>query len=378
MELQVSRKDLEEAYTSVKGCTVGQGSMVTAHVLFRPTVAGGYELLATNQRNFGSTPVGGVAVVGDAVPFTIENKRLEQWLKAVPADATVTFVVAGDEAARKVTAKTTAGKVSFDSLNPTRFPYWDAKLTECKVTSTMPASRLAGLLGHARNFISDQEHRMPHLCVAQARTGALYSTDQTVVSMITSAALAACDFRIHYKDIGSLVTFLRAAGDDPIEVLEHESFCAMRRGDTALVAATRFSANFPTLSIDKDGVDQQWWAVNREKLLSSIRYVAASAAYDDKRLTLRRDGDKLKLQMKAASGDVATIDVALEGHELTTGNADVEFCVSSDHITKVLTVLEDDVVKMGINQHKDAGWVRLREERDGDDYLTILTWMPKA
>ena len=373
MDMKVSRNDLDGAFSVVRDCTTGQGAMMTAHVLFRPTTSGGYDLLATNSRNFGSVPLVGSVTTGAAVPFTVEAKRLGNWLKAVAADATITFKVDNG----KISASTTRGKVVFSSLDPAQFPFWDGRVAECKAAGTIQASRLGNLLRHGKHFISDQEHRMPHLCVAQARDGALFSTDQTAVAVTTSEVLKGCSFRFHFRDIGAIINFIAGVQDDgTVEVLEHDNFCMLRRADGATIAATRFAANFPSLNIGKDSIDQQWWVMDKDELSSAIQYVSASAAWDDKRITLKRVGDRAYLTMKAAAGDPVTADVFVGGFEVGSGAAeDIQFSVSSDHLLKVLAVMGADQVKIGINQRGKAGWLRFREDRDGDDYLTVLTWM---
>lgn len=373
MELQVKKEDLAVAFDVSNGCAAGQGAMVTAHIVFRPNTDGTYSLLATNQRNFCEVPLKVAGEGSDVGTFTIEAKRLAMWFQGVPDGADITISIEN----KKVVAKTAGGRAVFSSIDPSKFPYWDKALSEAKITGTIKASRLMALLTHARQFICDQDQRRPQICALQCRDGSMYSTDQIALSTLTSAPLANCGFRIHHKDVGNIIQFLRVVGDDDVEVLEHDKFTAFRRADGALAASTKLADDFPTLKVNKDAVDPQWWAVGREELIRAVDFVTASAEYDDTRLTVARNGDVIDLTMNSSLGDPTTVSVTLQNSEFNgkDGEEVTSFKVSNKHLKRVLTVLSGDHVKMGIQPKGRSGWIRFQEKQDGDDYQTLVTWL---
>jgi hypothetical protein len=91
--------------------------------------------------------------------FTVEAARLGQWLKVVASKAKVTLRLAKG----KVTASVPRGRVTFRSLDPDRFPFWDKRLSDAKPTGTISAKRLHSILKHVQIFVSTQRgrHRIP-------------------------------------------------------------------------------------------------------------------------------------------------------------------------------------------------------------------------
>src|SRR5690606_9288929 len=82
--------------------------------------------------------------------FTIEAKRLKQWLRSIPNES-ITFSF--DSATKIVTASVKQGSQEFRSLDPKDFPFWDD--LKVSLTATVEAERFSNALSYARKFVGD-------------------------------------------------------------------------------------------------------------------------------------------------------------------------------------------------------------------------------
>ena len=382
MKIEVAKPDLEAALQVASIGAASGSTDLTSHYVFRLRDDDVVEVLSNNNRLGCSMPISGCQVEkGDNTAFTVESWRLNKWLSAVEeASLTLEFVDGS------VKATSPKGSVKFQSLDPEQFPYWDETLTETSKSTPVNAKRLQAALSHVRLFISDKDTTTPKLAVTEIKNESLQATDKGALAVVTLPELKESNLRIHGKDLGQVVSFLGTCGDEPIEVKEHDRCLFLVRPDGGTLSVGRPHHAFPDIQLDKKPDDPHFWVLKTADLQSAINALAASASKEDTRLNFKLDGDEVLLSMKAASGD--SVEMHLEALEKGTLGDDPTpmpedgFGISYPYLLKLLGRYRSETIKFGLNPQADektnkvrGGWVRFREDRDGDDYLTLLVWL---
>lgn len=397
MRFKVAKRDLEAALNVVAGSLAKTGSDISTHYLFRVTdpsegeTAHGVEVLTYAGRVFSSCPlIASVSNIQDdgKRAFTVEAKRLNQWLQNVQ-DAALEFTLDGSE----VVAKAPKGKQTFQSLDPDSFPYWDKLLKKAEVKATLPADRLSSALSYSKLFASDRESSHPELCVCEVKPqevdetgkvtkegGILYSTDKKAVTLIRIAGMEESGMRIHAKDAGGFLSFLGTFDGTSVEVLEHARSLIFRRKDGAIFGETRFQTGFPGLNIKMDDEDQHLWVLSKDEIEEAIGFLVAGAAWEDNRLRFKpgkKDGEVI-LSMASVTGKITELELeAIKMSSVDDAPEVPEEGFAIDHfcLAKVLNWWKDDAVKFGISVMGNRGYVRFVVEQGNDKYLTIIAWL---
>jgi hypothetical protein len=78
--------------------------------------------------------------------------------------------------------------------------------------------------------------------------------------------------------------------------------------------------------------------------------------------------------MKSSGGDSVEYPVALAGFESQLGDSS-SFQVSHPYLQKALSHFVGDTVSMGVNPKGKGGWLRFKETKGQDNYLTIVAWL---
>lgn len=397
MQFTVAKRDLESALSVVAGPLATGGSDISTHYLFRETDRG-VEVLTFGTRLFGSCPL--VAKVGPGSDgkgaFTIEAKRLKAWLGAV-GDAALEFTQDGGD----VVAVAPKGSQTFQSLDPSKYPFWDKMLQAAESTAKVDASRVLAAVDYSRLFASDRESTEPHLCVSELSPlqkstddagnpveerlkGFFQSTNKMALSLVQVAGLEEATLRLHFKEAPKLVTYLSTFGTGEVEILEHERAYFFRRGDGAVFGCTRFLVNYPTFKISMDDEPHRVWTFSKDELEEAIQFLEAGAAWEDNRLRFQKGaGDnEVILSMASLTGkttelSVNALSVADQSDipELPSGG----FAIDSAGIKKVLKWWSNDEVQVGVTvrevRGQKFGFMRFYAEREGDKFLTILAWL---
>jgi hypothetical protein len=143
---------------------------------------------------------------------------------------------------------------------------------------------------------------------------------------------------------------------------------------------------FPDIALDKKPDDPHWWSLKTDDLQSAINALSAAASKEDTRLNFKLDGGIVLCSMTCASGEQGAMRLEAIEHG-SAEDAKIEmpeagFDVAYPYLLKLLGQHRGDVIKFGLNPQVDkktkkpkGGWVRFREDRDGDDYLTLLVWL---
>jgi len=384
MKIEVAKPDLEAALQVVSVGTASTGSDLTTHFVFRykeddNTV----EVLSNNNRLGCSMPIAGCKayVDGDERAFTVESWRINKWISAVE-DAVLSLELVDGT----VKATSPKGAVKFQSLDPSQFPYWDETLADTPAGMSLPAKRLQGALSHVKLFISDKDTTTPKLAVTEILNESLQATDKGALAVVTIDDLKSSNLRVHGKDLGQVLAFLSSCGDKAVEVREHDRCLFLVRQDGGILSVGRPHHAFPDIALDKKPDDPHWWSVKTEELQSAINALSASASKEDPRLNFALDGAMVALSMTSASGERVTMHLEAQEHGSLDG-APVDmpgegFDIAYPYLLKLLSQWREDTIKFGLNPQLDkktkkpkGGWVRFREDRDGDDYLTLLVWL---
>jgi DNA polymerase III sliding clamp (beta) subunit (PCNA family) len=380
MIFSVSKRDLEAALKVVSHTVSMGGSDISAHYLFRQTQAGSktLEVLAYNGRVFASCPVV-ASFEEEGKSFTVEAKRVHYLLGAVPDDAVLKVSSTG---AGEATISTGRGKNVFASLDPDLFPYWDELLANSTGTAVLPADRLHAALSHAKSFIYDQEAKAPHLCVAEFRKGCLYSTDQMAVSIVKVDGMEGAAIRILGKDVGAVTSFLSSFKEDLVEVWESDRAMFLKRGDGAVFGESKFASRFPDIAVDWSIEDDHWIDLPRVEIANAVKFLASGARWEDTLLRMIVGDGSVTLSMIAANGKPITLDVKAVAQGTRDGDVPAlpkeGFPISNAYVSNLLANFSGETVRFGISKKGKGGWVRVKDERGKDTYLTTVAWLKTA
>ena len=378
MKITFAKRDLDAALKVIGNTVSAGGGDITSHYLFRLR-DGKVEVLSYSGRTFSSSLVVATVEDGDK-PFTVEAKRISYLLASVADDSTLT-IATGDS--NDVLIGTGRGKNVFASLDPSLFPYWDDTLAAATKTATIPANRLHDALNHAKTFVYDQEAKAPHLCVAEFRDGCLYSTDQMAVALVKVEGVSGMTIRVFGKDLASAVTFLAGCKDTEVEVWECDRALFFKKADGSVYGESKFGSRFPDIAVDWSVEDDHWWDLSKQDVLSSIRFLASGARWDDTLLRMgQTEPGQVFLSMTSAQGKPLSLKLNTTGEgkrgddvpELPDGG----FPVQHTYVTKVLDGHSGETVRFGVSTKGKGGWVRFRDERGSDVYHTTVAWMKVA
>lgn len=377
--MNINSSDLETALKVVR-TTVGSSSDISSHYVFRSREEG-LEVLSYDGSAFSSCLVPHTKVE-ETVSFTVEARRLHAILGTVGANQVLDIIVADSG----VGIRTSRGKpVPFYSLDPTLFPFWDDVLSGAKLTVKVSADRLFAALTHAKQFIFDQESKAPHLCVAEFRKGILYSTDNAGVSLVKMPGMEASSLRVYVKDLGNVLSFLATAKGQDVELLESDRASFIRRADGAVFGETVFAHRFPDFPVDWSLEDDQSWGIFQEELLGSLKLLQSGAKTDEPRVRFQRVVEgagvgELVISMTDPSGKLMSQSIPLVDFVQREGGiTDMPvFAVADSYIIKLLNGNDNSKVTLGVTKREKGGWVRIRDLRGVDTYLTTIAWLKLA
>lgn len=382
MLLTVTKNNLENALQTVSPSLSSSSVMpIWGHFVFRVTPSGEgnpkVEVLGTSSRMFSSCPVvAQVDKLTEKVVFTVEAKRLKEWLSSLEE---VEISIKYDKGV--ITVKAPMGVQKFQSLDPAKFPWWDGVLAQAVKTVTIKPERLQEVLAFARQFVSDDESKRPELCVIEARKGFVYATDQIVAVMVQFPDLAASAIRIHGKDTQGLLSFLAQTKED-VEIFEHERFMALRRSDGAVFGETRFMHGFPAdMNIGHMDEDPYWWDLSKSEVEAAIPFLSSGAEWDDKQMRFRKgEGDLVTLSMLSTSKEEVTVSLTAQigGAGGNISLPDKGFVVSYPHLKKILAKSSGDTVRLGLHPRNQSGFVRFFESRNDVLYQSVLVWLRES
>lgn len=384
MKIEVAKPDLSAAIQVANIGALSSGTDLTSHFVFRCREDNQIEILSNNSRIGVSIPIAGCKVTRETDSpdaFTVEAWRLSKWIAAVE-NAVLTL----DFKDGVVSAKSTRGQVKFQSKDPSAFAFWDETFSKSSTGFQIKAKRFHAALSHVRLFISDKDTTTPKLASTEILNESLQATDKGALAVVTIEELKKCTLRIHGKDLGQVLAFLSACGDEVVELREDERCLFIVRPDGGVMSVGRPLHAFPDINLDKKPDDPYWWILKVDDLQSAINALAAAAAKEDHCLNFSFEGGMVQLSMKSVSAEEKSIQM-LEAQHGEDAAATVPmppegFDVSYMYLVRLLNQWRGETIRFGLNPQLDkktkksrGGYVRFREDRDGDDYLTLLVWM---
>ena len=385
MRFKVAKRDLEAALQVVGSSLNNSGSDISSHFTFRRTGKEegkyGIEVLTYAGQTFSSCPLAAVefAEVGEKkkTAFTLEGWRLKDWLKCVAADSVPEFTLADSE----VTIRVKRGYQSFQTLDPSQFPYWDKVLGEAVLTATLPANRLAAALAYSRLFILAPDSEEPEKCVCEVIDGIMYSSDKKGVTLIKIPGMESAGVRVHGKDVPGFTSFLATAGEGDVEVLEHDRNTFLRRClDGAVFGESKFQYKFPATKAKIDDPVYHTWDIPCDELRQAVGFLVAGAAKEDNRLRFA-PGDSpgaVKLSMENATGKTTLLtltDITMTSAPKAPEVPEEGFVVDHNVLDRVLSAWKEPVLRFGFSLGGGRGLVRFRHEKLDSIYVTIIATM---
>ena len=368
--MKVALSDLQNALAQVRPCVANSAGDITSHYVLRPHESDGVAVYGWTGKTFAFAPIGGTTYEGvDA--FTIEAKRLDQWLSTLTDNAVIDF--AYDEGVVSATAP--RGKIVFQSLDPASFPWWDQIWNDAAETGKVRADHFRAAISHARPFISDDETKNPKLCVVECIDGTLRCTDLTAMCQTAVPGLENVNVRLHGKDLGALNSFLALQSDGEITIYETDraQFFASLDGKGAVFGESRPLAQFPKVDVAEEYTEL--WELDRTELLTAIKFLASGASWDDNTLNVTRTGSEITLSMDSTSGEVLTQTVK-SGIEDQCDDETFGFNLSRLHLQRLLGLCNEDTVWLRSTKKEKGGWIIIVEEPEaGFRFSTAITWM---
>jgi DNA polymerase III sliding clamp (beta) subunit (PCNA family) len=400
MKCKVAKRDLEVALKVVSHTKDDGASNISSHYLFRRTDPNTLELLSYNGRVYSSCPTR-AAFEGEPLSFTIEAKRVDLLMDAIPEDAVIEFTYEGKG---EVIANTARGNLSFSSLDPSQFPYWDEPLAKAKRTTSISAERLSQALAHAGMWVYDDEQKQANLCIVEFVEGNLFSTDKLAVSVVKVPGMEKSEMRVFGADVKHLTTFLSTfkakspvpeaepakdgekkgkAPDPEVEIFEGAKALFLKRADGAVFGESRFDKKFPEVSIEWESEDDHVVDVKKSEVASAIKFLIAGAKFDDTTIYVDLQSNFMRLSMKSsANAKMASLEIPYEAHTHRDGELPEMpkggFPFSNAYLGRLLSTYSGDVISFRISKRPKGGWIRVKDDRQGDIFYTTVAWLKSA
>lgn len=379
MKIEVAKIDLESAL-AVSTLTVGSGTDLSSHYLFRKTGAG-VEILSYDMRTFSGIPLKCISEGEDS--FTVEAWRLDKWLSGV-ADGVLTIT---SDANGEVTAKGTKGRIRLRSLDPSKFPYWDRLYSDAKVDGTIVPSTLNRAINVSKCFVSTDDTQKPEICQIEAINGTLWSTDRRALSHVR-VAMPELNMRIPGKDIPTITKFLSLKdtlnGDVTLLTSERSAndgggACAfIRRADGGYIGVSRPNAPFPKLDVNPENDDESSFVLDLIDFKSAVSVLSASAPKNHETIRLRYLDGRVVASMPSDAGGEDDYPLTVKG-DIVNGDAFADgFTVGHNYLKSIADAFGVAELKLGVNRRGKGGFIGVRHkdpvESGATDYFAVLVW----
>ena len=379
MKIEVAKIDLESAL-AVSTLTVGSGTDLSSHYLFRKTGAG-VEILSYDMRTFSGIPLKCISEGEDSC--TVEAWRLDMWLSGV-ADGVLTIT---SDANGEVTAKGTKGRIRLRSLDPSKFPYWDRLYSDAKVDGTIVPSTLNRAINVSKCFVSTDDTQKPEICQIEAINGTLWSTDRRALSHVR-VAMPELNMRIPGKDIPTITKFLSLKdtlnGDVTLLTSERSAndgggACAfIRRADGGYIGVSRPNAPFPKLDVNPENDDESSFVLDLVDFKSAVSVLSASAPKNHETIRLRYLDGRVVASMPSDAGGEDDYPLTVKG-DIVNGDAFADgFTVGHNYLKSIADAFGVAELKLGVNRRGRGGFIGVRHkdpvESGATDYFAVLVW----
>ena len=386
IQIEVQRESLLKAF-AVATLTVGKGTDLSAHYLFRTTSPSTAEIIAYDVVSFSGSPLECVRIEGSGA-FTIEAWRIEKILSATTDGV---LVIRFDDGAKDVSIKTPSkAKVfKYQTLDASRFPYWDNLYNAAKAVGTISPDALSQGLNFAAKVAGEDDTNRPELCQVEIVDGAFRATDRTALALVrTASPFPGLSLRIPAKEVPKLLSFLnhKNTAGGPVEILVADrpategggGSAFFRRSDGAYLGVARPHAAFPDLRIDPSAPDEADFTVPLASFDSALAHLGSSADKDHGSVTFRyTGGNNVSAFMPAVAGGESEYPLEVSGirnGELFAGGFTVDF----KYLTRIARVFNLDSITFGVTPRGKKGYVSIRHadapEKGGNTYYSVVVW----
>jgi len=373
MKITVAKPDLEQALKVVNLAVGSGGNDLSTHYLFRHTDDGA-EVLAFNKRIFASSPLTCVVDLDeddDTTQFTAAAWRVGRWLEGCRDGAL--SLKAASSAVKLIGARTT---IRCQSLDPSKFPFWDEGLKGAESVGKINPDVLAAASSHSGKFTAEEDTTQPQFAQIEARAGAFWASDRYAVSMVDVEDSSDMSIRIHTKDVSALVRYLNFSDYD-IEVLEDAKVSYFRCDSGAVFGVARPPVQFPKLNIDREAEPTASFDLPMEDLRDAVLQLSAGAAKDDKVINIRHQDGNLVLSMDSDQAEGHS-EFPITGCNIVNGEAfDQGFNVEYPYLQAIGTSFDSDTLTFGVHPVGSGGYLSFRHTggEDADtNYYTVIVW----
>lgn len=305
VSLSVSKKDLN----SIISCAV-----------FDVTADQKVFVKASNQRVMSISPVEALEVsetaAGSEVSFACDAAGLLQFAKNGFVDR---VYLTYDPVSQDVCVTCGSSEVHFRTLNTDLFPTFKRDLEESQAQFRIGAPEFHDALNYTKSFVymekgeAINDHQRSFQ-ILQVKNALVAATNGMMAGFYQYHKTIASDFRVHREELKPLLSFLKAVGDQQIEVLAMPKlyFVRSESGDVFGFSAPNLALDPRVFDMDltmhtaDDGDNSQHFYVNPQDILQAMKQLQASAAPNDTNVTLTLKGGgasgSLDLAMLSAGG----------------------------------------------------------------------------
>lgn len=377
MNIEVAKQDLEAAL-KVAATTVGSGSDLSSHYLFR-IHEGQTEVLSFDMRVFSRSPFTSNVDGDDGDAFTVEAWRLDKWISSV-GDGVLTLA-SGEKG--EVTAKGPRSKIKLRSLDPSRFPFWDGLLADASSMGEIDPAVLHRALSLSKTFVSTDDTNRPEICQIEAIEGVMQATNRRAVSSVKIRDLPGLSLRIPGKDLTTVLRFLSdKATTGDVKVLEGTrkgssgSATIFERLDGSYVGVSRPVMAMPTLPIS---IDERTMSLSLDvgEFMGAVDVLLSSAPKGQETVSFSSKQGALVLSMPSDAGGVDEYPLITSTE---TGLNDITFGIDYSYIRSLADQFDIDTMDLGVHERGRGGYVSFLHEDEGatedsgNQYHTVFVW----
>jgi hypothetical protein len=382
VNIEVAKSDLEAAL-KVVSLTVGSGSDLSSHYLFR-VHDGTTQVLSYNMRVFSLSPMISNTQGNEGDAFTVEAWRLDKWVSSV-GDGVLTLM---SDTKGEVIAKGPRSRIKLRSLDASRFPFWDGLVGGATDTGLIDPSVLHRALNMTKHFVSSDETNRPELCQAEAIEGSLKATNRGAVSDVLIRDLPV-SLRILGKDISTVLKFLsdKTTLEGKISIREATrpdgsgggSAVVFHRPDRSYVGVSRPVTPLPALTLDIESESSVSVSLNIEEFMGAIDVLLASAPKGHGAVTFSSQQGGLVLSMPSEAGGHDEYPMILSSE---SGLEDQTFTLDYSYLKTLADLLSLETLTLGVHQRGRGGYVSFFHDEGSEDdadssgnrYYTVILW----
>lgn len=158
-----------------------------------------------------------------------------------------------------------------------------------KTNDDISADALSETITATRPYASDDEARRPELAMINFAGGKAFACDGFGLSMARSDSFKGLDLKVHIKDTGAVLKFLKAYSGNDLVVSKSEQAVFFKAEDGGVFGMTALPFNMPeqitTKYVDAfDWTPRRVWRLSKADLSNAINFLLAGASDSDYRI----------------------------------------------------------------------------------------------